>query len=69
MEFSRAVLVACATVLGFMLYVVAGLLLTLALVNLWRGAAANAPAPETLVLAAGFAIVGYALRIMARKFS
>jgi len=68
-DFSRAVLSACAAVLGLLLYLVGGLLLVLAAVNAFRGAAANAPLPETLALAAGFAAAGYCCRLIARKLA
>lgn len=68
MIFSRAVIAACATVLGFMLYVVAGLLALLTVVAHLRGDAASAPA-ETLALAAGAAAAGFACRFIARKIA
>lgn len=63
MEFSRAVLLACAAVLGLLLYIVAGLLVALGLTNFAR----NAPVAETLAVAALFAGGGFLIRLIARR--
>ena len=69
MEFSRAVLAASASVLGLLLYFVAGLLIVLTLANLVRADAAGAPPGATLAAAAAFAAGGAALRFIARRFA
>jgi hypothetical protein len=65
MEFSRAVLLACASVLGLLLYIVAGLLAVLALTNFAR----NGPVAETTATAALFAGGGFLIRLMAGRFA
>ena len=67
MPFARAVLAACAAVLGFIFYAIAGLLVVLAIANAFRANVQGAPATTTLALAVGAMIVGYACRFIARR--
>ena len=67
MPFARAVLAACAAVLGLIFYAIAGLLVVLAISNAFRANAQGAPATTTLALAVGAMIVGYACRFIARR--
>lgn len=64
MEFSRAVLLACASVLGLLFYIVAALLVALAATNAARDA--DAPVAQTLGLAAAFAAGGFVSRRLAK---
>lgn len=67
MEFSRAVLAACASVLGILFYAIAALLLVLSVVGFMRADPAGPPLTSTLVLAGAFAIAGYACGFISRK--
>ena len=67
MPFARAVLAACAAVLGFIFYAIAGLLVVLAVANAFRADGQGAPATTTLALAVGALVVGYACRFIARR--
>ncbi|MCC0006174.1 MAG: hypothetical protein H6872_13990 [Methylobacteriaceae bacterium] len=67
MPFARAVLAACAAVLGFIFYAIAALFVVLAIVNAFRANAQGAPATTTLALAVGALVVGYACRFIARR--
>ncbi|HMN73426.1 MAG TPA: hypothetical protein PKA55_16315 [Rhodoblastus sp.] len=69
MEFSRAVLAACAAVLGFIFYAIALLLVLLAIANHLRADGAGAPLATTLALALGALVVGVACRFIARRIA
>ncbi|MFT4098433.1 MAG: hypothetical protein QM651_15045 [Rhodoblastus sp.] len=69
MEFSRAVLVACAAVLGFIFYAIAVLFVLLAIANSLRGNEAGAGMTTTLALAVGAFAVGAVSRLIARKLA
>jgi len=67
MPFARAVLAACAAVLGFIFHAIAGLLVVLAITNALRVDGQGAPATTTLALALGALIAGLACRFIARR--
>ncbi|MCB1540665.1 MAG: hypothetical protein KDJ25_07385 [Rhodoblastus sp.] len=67
MPFARAVLAACAAVLGFIFYAIAALFVVLAIVNAVRADGQGAPATTTLALAVGALVVAYACRFIARR--
>jgi hypothetical protein len=65
MEFSRTVLAACASVLGLLFYVIAGLLIILSILNAAR--AEGPAAPATVGAAFAFTLLGWASRWCARR--
>ena len=67
MPFSRAMLAACAAVLGFVFYAIAALFTVLAIANGLRGDGQGAPLATTLGLAAGALVAGYVARVIARR--
>jgi len=67
MPFARAVLAACAAVLGFIFYAIAVLFVVLAIVNVMRADGQGAPMATTLALAAGAAAAGFVSRLIARR--
>lgn len=67
MPFSRALLAACATVLGFVFYAIAFLFVLLALANWQRADGAGAPLASTLMLACGSVAAGLVCRFIARR--
>lgn len=69
MPFARAVLAACAAVLGFIFYAIAALLVVLSVANAFRADGQGAPAATTLALALGAIIVGLACRFIARRIA
>ena len=69
MPFSRAVLAACATVLGFIFHAIALLFVLLALANYLRADGQGAPASVTLPLAAGALVTGVVSRFIARRIA
>lgn len=69
MPFARAVLAACAAVLGFIFYAIAGLLVVLSVANEFRADGQGAPAITTLALALGATIVGLVCRFIARRIA
>lgn len=69
MPFSRAVLAACAAVLGFIFHAIAFLFVVLALANYLRADGQGAPASVTLALAAGALAAGAASRFIARRIA
>lgn len=69
MPFSRAVLAACAAVLGFVFYAIALLFVLLALANYLRADGQGAPLTTTLALALGFLAMGYVARLIARRIA
>lgn len=69
MPFSRAMLAACAVVLGFVFYAIAILFVLLAVANFLRADGAGAPMSTTLALAFGAAVAGVACRFIARRIA
>jgi len=69
MEFSRAVLAACAGVLGFVFYAIAVLFVLLTAANALRANGQGAPMATTLALAAGACAVGFLCRFIARRIA
>ncbi len=69
MPFSRAVLAACAAVLGFIFYAIAALFVALAAADALRANGQGAPAATTLGLAAGSLLAGLACRFIARRIA
>ena len=69
MEFSRAMLAACAAVLGFVFFAIAALFVVLAIANAVRGDGQGAPLATTLGLAAGALVVGVVARAIARRIA
>lgn len=69
MPFARAMLAACAAVLGFVFYAIAFLFVLLALANFQRADGQGAPMTTTLTLAAGALVAGFASRFIARRIS
>lgn len=69
MPFSRAMLAACAVVLGFVFYAIAILFVLLAIANALRADNAGAPLSTTLMLALGAVVAGAAFRFIARRIA
>ena len=69
MEFSRAMLAASASVLGLLLYIVAGLLVILAIVGWFRADPAGPSSTSALVVAVLFTAAGFGCRLAARKIA
>ncbi len=69
MPFSRAVLAACAAVLGFIFYAIALLFVLLALANGLRGGETGAPPTTIAALAVGALVAGYVARFIARRIA
>ena len=69
MPFARAVLAACAAVLGFIFYAISALFLVLAISNALRADGQGAPASATLALAAGALAAGFVSRFIARRIA
>jgi hypothetical protein len=67
MEFSRAVLAACASALGILFYAISALLLVLAVAILVRADPAGPSLISTLVPAGAFAAAGLLCRFISRK--
>ncbi len=69
MEFSRAMLAASASVLGFLLYAVGALMGLLALVAYVRARDGGPPIATTLALALVFVAAGVGCRFMSRRIA
>ena len=67
MEFSRAMLAASASVLGILLYIVAALLIVLALTMLARAEPNGPSAGAAAFVGLCFSVAGLGLRFLARR--
>ncbi|MFV0279470.1 MAG: hypothetical protein ACK5JM_01765 [Rhodoblastus sp.] len=69
MIFARAMLVACAMVLGGLFFFIAVLLVVLAIVNFFRADGQGGQMGEILAVAFGAVLAGFVCRFIGRKIA